>query len=397
MGCLTIIRLIGMSIIFGLMLPSSDQVSDIYLMIRTYLFAGSTLGIIACKHCAMDEMRFPLKKEKLCQVCTEENAGRKDGGLHCGANARAIEKLSYFEETCDAGNWSVMQEKMGVGSGLSYCQGKDDCCILSKNDSMRSMTRNDVFEDNLLLVEKYRFTDKCEVSLIIGPDGDRSRCNKLFTNSNIKKILNRKCGDLNYVFNGTSFTKGYCGREDACCIRAKKIKSANCAINCMSHLRNRNYKAYGACCTKIKKLQSKFQFRRCNKTSCERHIDFIKSISTSVYDEASWRKYFVIYRGTSLGGALCTYLKNLSITMFFPILIHWILVALVWLDDVRKEKTHILSIICLVFNFYSQFRLICKLAKFYNNENRLRSELEEQDLRVTSLECIFEAIFQVKV
>ena len=50
MGCLTIIRLIGMSIIFGLMLPTSDQVSDIYLMIRTYLFAGSTLGIIACKH-----------------------------------------------------------------------------------------------------------------------------------------------------------------------------------------------------------------------------------------------------------------------------------------------------------------------------------------------------------
>ena len=116
MGCLTIIRLIGMSIIFGLLLPTSDQVSDIYLMIRTYLFAGSTLGIIACKHCAMDEMRFPLKKEKLCQVCTEENAGRKDGGLHCGANARAIEKLSYYEETCEAGNWSVMQEKMGLAS-----------------------------------------------------------------------------------------------------------------------------------------------------------------------------------------------------------------------------------------------------------------------------------------
>ena len=401
MGCLTFVRLIVMSVIFGLLLTTSDQGSDIYLMIRTYLFAGSTLGIVACKHCSMQEKSSSLmKSEKLCQVCTEENAGQRDGGLHCGANALGIEKLSQFQATCKVSNWSITQEKIKFDSGLSYCQKNDnnDCCV-SSNGSVRSILPHDQFENSLLLVEKYRFArnEKCEVSLIIGPNGDRSRCNQLFKNSSLWKTLNSKCSGMTYVYKETSFTKGNCGRNDKCCIRTKKIKSADCRKKCMIHLIKRKFKIYGECCMKVKKSQPKYpKFRRCDKTVCERHIDFIKSISPSVYDEASWRQNFVIHRGTSLGGALCIYLRNLSISMFFPILIHWIMVAFVWLDDIRKERTHPLSIVCLVFNIYSQFRLIVKLVKSYNNESRLRSELEEQDLRVTSLECMFEAIFQVK-
>ena len=400
MASFTIIRLIGTSIIFGLILTTSDQGSDIYLMIRTYLFAGNTLGVIACKYCSMELTNAKsLKKTNICRICTEENFGRKDGGLYCGVNPLAMERLSRFENSCEVGDWSLDPEKNVIGTGLSYCDRGHTCCIksfLGDNDTTPSVQSNDLFQGNHMLVEKYRYTDKCELSLIIGSSDNKYSCNKIFRRSNLYKELKKDCNEMNYYFNGTRFTEGICNVTNGCCIITNKIKSADCKKNCNFHLMKRNFKAYFACCNKIKaSLTKDLTFRRCRKTVCERHIDFIKSISTSVHNEATWTKEFVTFRGKSLGGGLCAYLKNLSITMFFPIIIHWILVCFVWLDDVQKEKTTSLSIVFLILNSYSQFRLVCKLFKFYNNEDRLRNELNEQDVRVTSLECIFEAIIQV--
>ena len=38
-----------------------------------------------------------------------------------------------------------------------------------------------------------------------------------------------------------------------------------------------------------------------------------------------------------------------------------------------------------------------KIWKFYNNEKKLEKEIEEHDLRVSSLESLFEAVIQVSI
>ena len=88
-----------MAIIFGILLTSFDQMSDVYMIVQTHVFGGSTLGVVACKYCSMPERNTPMTNRlKTCQTCTKAS-GPLDGGLLCGANSRALDKLSYFQST----------------------------------------------------------------------------------------------------------------------------------------------------------------------------------------------------------------------------------------------------------------------------------------------------------
>ena len=94
MANLSIIRMIAMAVVFGLFLTSGDQISDLYIMINTYIFGGNTLGIVACKYCSNPEGSTPMiNKSMICQTCTTASA-RKDGGLQCGVKTIALQKLS---------------------------------------------------------------------------------------------------------------------------------------------------------------------------------------------------------------------------------------------------------------------------------------------------------------
>ena len=81
--------------------------------------------------------------------------------------------------------------------------------------------------------------------------------------------------------------------------------------------------------------------------------------------------------------------------MLVPILVHWLLVVQVWLDDLRTNKTAPWTVVFLVLNCYSQFRLIRILIKWRKHEVDLQREIDEHDVNVNSLECVFEAVFQV--
>ena len=120
MGRLTVFKLVAMNVVFGLIFTTSDQGSDIILMVRTYFYGGGTLGSVVCKHCFADgKLASQISEPKKCQLCTEERAGLKDGGLQCGANALFMEKFPYFQKTCEIDNWGVMPETNIDGSGAS--------------------------------------------------------------------------------------------------------------------------------------------------------------------------------------------------------------------------------------------------------------------------------------
>ena len=83
--------------------------------------------------------------------------------------------------------------------------------------------------------------------------------------------------------------------------------------------------------------------------------------------------------------------KYVSVSKLHFFQIWWILVQ----NLSKLELTSLFSMIYLALNCYPQYRLIKKF-RFYKDEARLHKELEEHDLRISSLEAIFEAIFQVR-
>ena len=126
----TVFRILAMSIIFGLLLTTSDQVSDLYFIFKNNFFAGSALGIVACKHCSIPKSTFPVMRDsKICQTCTEDY-GQKDGGLQCGGSALAMDQLFRFQEDCEVGNWTMPEPDIENGT-IKYCEEGHNCCIQS--------------------------------------------------------------------------------------------------------------------------------------------------------------------------------------------------------------------------------------------------------------------------
>ena len=389
-----------MAIIFGILLTSFDQMSDVYMIVQTHVFGGSTLGVVACKYCSMPERNTPMANQsKTCHTCTKAS-GRLDGGLLCGANALALDKLSYFQSTCETGNWS------SNGDTTSNCQEGNnyDCCITSELQDQATRTSNQEeieLADNLLEIKRYKLNSTdCEISVIIGLQGESSICNIVFDNSTLKETLGSQCSNKMYVYDGSDFSNGTCHAESKCCVRSKKIKSFDCreSDKCGPFLANGEYQKYFDCCQKEVKLYSSPRtFQRCGVPVCESHINYVKYSSAEVYSKETWESKFATIRGNSLGGALCTYLKNISTTMIVPILIHWALVVQVWLKDVRTKRTSPITIILVILPVYSQYRLLCILINWFKHEDKLRKEIDDHDLKVTSLESIYEAMFQVVI
>ena len=406
MGCLNVFRMITLSIIFGVLLISSDQVSDVYLSIKTYLFNGSTLGIVACKYCDVHAIKDHHNiRSNNCQVCTDDPSRSRKGGIRCGEIPLALEKMTLYHDTCDQGNWSIEATTNSVfeNSEDHYCQQGDDCCITSAVfDNVTMSSFESQSDGDLLIAERYKLqnNNECVVTIITGVNGDAVSCKNIFKNSNLEKSLQTECNSKEYYYDGENFVSGSCNILNKCCVRTLTLDSVDCKTKCniKEHLLKKTFDKYKECCDAEKKLtSSRHRFRRCNKTACELHLEFIKYHSSIVHDEASWRENFVTIQGNSLGGALCSYLKNLSLTMIIPILIHWVLVLQIWIDDLKEDKTTPITFICIIINCYSQWRLMKKIWKFYNNEKKLQKELEEHDLRVSSLESLFEAALQVSI
>ena len=406
MGCLNLFRLITLSIVFGVLLNSSDQVSDLYLSIKTYLFDGSTLGIIACKYCTVPSVSDGEKiKSNNCQVCSEDPSKSRNGGVRCGEIPLALEKMTIYQNTCKQGNWSIQATAKSISENSKdhYCRQGDNCCITSDViDNVTTSSFESKSDGDLFIAERYKLQNnkKCVVTIITGVNGDALSCKSIFKNSSLEKSLLTECNNNDYHYDGENFNRGSCIIQNKCCVRTRALDSVDCKTKCnlKEHRLKNTIKKYKECCNVEKKLTSAHpRFRRCDKTACEMHVEFIKYHSSIVHDEASWRENFVTIEGNSLGGALCTYLKNLSLTMIIPILIHWVLVLQIWIDDLKENKTTPITFLCIITNCYSQWRLMKKIWKFYSNEKKLEKEIEEHDLRVSSLESLYEAVIQVSI
>ena len=65
MANLSIIRMIAMAVVFGLFMTTSDQISDLFVMINKYIFCGNTLGIVASKYCSNPEGSIPMNNKSM--------------------------------------------------------------------------------------------------------------------------------------------------------------------------------------------------------------------------------------------------------------------------------------------------------------------------------------------
>ena len=164
-----------------------------------------------------------------------------------------------METNCSVRNWSMKSGRDVTASEDTYCQKGQSCCItsvLKEGETSSSSILEMGLDKNLFLAEKYKLSDaNCEISVIIGSEGDKSTCSKIFANSTLRKKSETHCDNEIYVYNGTTFTKGPCDIGNSCCIGLKHTKSFDCMMTkCKTYFLNQKWREYSECCINEKKL-----------------------------------------------------------------------------------------------------------------------------------------------
>ena len=100
MGRFSATRSLLLSAVFGVILPSFDVYSDVYLMHNTLNFVGDDLQSIGCKACfGKSEEEVYSKKVGVCTMCTTQGDNYyNEGGIICGGYISAMKKMLEIKE-----------------------------------------------------------------------------------------------------------------------------------------------------------------------------------------------------------------------------------------------------------------------------------------------------------
>ena len=94
MGCFSITRTLFSSAVFGVIFPTVDVYSDVYLMYTTVYFVGDDLQSLGCRACfGRSEDDIYNKRLGPCTMCTTTGGKySKNGGLSCGFLPSSMKK-----------------------------------------------------------------------------------------------------------------------------------------------------------------------------------------------------------------------------------------------------------------------------------------------------------------
>ena len=141
MARLAVVHLFVISIVFNMMLPTSDVYSDIILMFQTWNFQNTdSLEMSGCRACYGKTEQDLYRNDKDCGTCITENVN-----FYCGRYFSSINKLSEFENKDNCVN-----EKWVVHNNGSLEKGECDlnrlghlCCFETTNNSYKSKNQDD--------------------------------------------------------------------------------------------------------------------------------------------------------------------------------------------------------------------------------------------------------------
>ena len=359
-----------MSILFGILLPVVDIVSDGYLLVNTMSFNGKSLAMAGCRSCYDRESHKDYTKEKPCNVCAFMPYGF--GGIYCGFYQAALDKMTELIENnaCPKNEaWSIVKKHNSaerVFERQPVCSTTTGCCITIMEDEAKDRS-NDInsFVPNSIHWIYCRVKDQCELCLGVG-SGDVSSCNHMLKSDLKLHSKVRSCSEGYFAVNASqknSFQKQTeCGIHDDCCIHMKKPH------------------------------KNSYYFR-CNDV-CRLHLDFVSMYSQKIYDYASWSTQTDYVMGMLVGGYICGITRIYGWCLLIPIFLNWAFVVRLWMIDYRKQKTSLNTFVFGLTMTYPMF-LVAKYLGKWRNREQMRQQKAEFDRDVGTAEGYLESLAQV--
>ena len=369
-----------MSVIFSIILPLLDIVSDWYLFYSTMNFKGESLTMAACRSCynGIADSYKDNSSESTCDVCTSDMS-HNDGGIICGVYPPALDKMAELlkDHSClpNTTVWRMrlLGPKNATIEERDTCQLGDRCCITTptKGKAKKDMNQNLPDSTNWANCKMYSFHGGCEYCAAIGAS-DVGTCAKLLLN------------DDAFVSNEISLCKdGYYTASES----SKHFEQSN-----------KGPTKHDECSMRIASNQSHTSlghdtYFRCNDP-CRLHINILSLSSETIYDWTSWSHQIEYMYGRLVGGKACSTNLTFGYCLLAPILLNWLFVLKVWSSDFKNKRTPSSTFIFAVTTTYPIW-LVVRYLYHWRNEEQMKQQKERFEREVATLEGYLESILQV--
>lgn len=398
MSKFSVFRTFTISIIFNVLLYSSDIGSDVVLVYNTVNFVGPGLELAGCRSCHhLTENNFnsyivSLQQPRFCvsdgnfYLNVDDYGNYSYGGYECGSLHSALNRMNNidvnndveyrYEEVEINGKWEVNE-------AIGNCEVEDLCC-LSFNKSKKS-THNFKADDRITWSECQLWGKGCERCLGVGDASNSASCNNDYDQSN---LINQWCTNEEAYFklnkktvrksndNETEIIKGRCRFDDKCCYRFKKTD------------------------------KEFVQFERCNiRNSCQVHMRYVFGVSKDISEFSQWRKTTTYSHGQRHGGQVCQQLKAYGYFAVMPMLVHFGFILNLFIVEKRKEvwKSYYdycilcLEVVLVILQWYGPYLVIQYLVRYLKHQDEavLNADKQKYERDIGVLEPFVEAVFQV--
>ena len=378
-----------MGIVFGIIMPLADIVSDGYLFYSTMNFKGKSLAMAGCRSCYNGAESYKdHSAESECDVCAAGNPYL--GSLDCGQYPFALDKMTELlkgqscSQNSTAWRMNVSGRKNITVEQGDACQATDKCCIaMAAKDKVSSMTNgiHQKLPDSTNWYHCYIDENECEMCLGIGTS-HYDNCLRFLLGANYgtdqdwtyvsNDFLTCRDGYYTATLSSRRFERNNkgCTKEHGCCV----------------HLASKqNYL--------FPNHQSFVTNFRCNDP-CRLHINYLSAYFTSIYNWTSWSSQIRYSQGRLVGGKLCSINITFGYCLLVPIFLNWLFVLKVWLSDVKNGTTNRSTFIFGVTATYPIF-LVAKYLCSWKNKEQMDQQKERFEREVATAEGYLESILQV--
>ena len=427
------------AIVSSILLPSGDQISDIYLWYNTVNFYGNGRELFGCRACFRRE-RSDLHEEenRSCKMCFyspmkaystsngyqvdefESKYYYQENGSEFRSMNETIYRFSYGTNTCKLpflrskalaiessdqncenlnlryyqhDNGDISENEIGEGE----CQSTDVCCI-NRKSTTKSIDKSGV-KDGHAFQRCIRNSHGCEMCIA----GKRLGRSCLYLSDVVDPAYKQSMPQhlMSYPWHL---------RDRQC---TESMENRNYRINNLTvedekvlHLDYQNgaCNQNDECCLRFRYLPGNISFdddkEICFDNICSQHFnDVLKFIFDKDISLEDWKKMDLIDQGNNLGGRLCSTLEKLGYAIIVPVTINLVFGIWHWYKDAKQEEALYLEIAFALIGCYPQYKILKLLIKYTCGaicdqpfmDKKLRFEGE-----LASIEPFVESVWQVK-
>ena len=417
-----------MPLVFSILLPSGDQVSDLVFWYNTVNFLGNGETLFGCRACyEKNRIGHDEVVGETCKIClsSKKRAFSDFQGLRINESEflntsetfyqfnygsdpckliiknKALE-LESADKACERRSFREILDEANIGYGNKLdiiegeCQSSDVCCMERK---LLNASDEEYNIENYLGFERcIRNNQGCE--LCIGTRKLGKSCLYLiditdpFYNQSTPyhpisypwHIKDRKCSEFveseHYSINNITleneqlfsvdYKKGTCHHDDQCCLRLRNVEE---------------------------NFTEGFKVKHCYDSVCSQHLEVkIKRYLDKGITEQEWREMDIYAHGKNLGGRLCSTLENFGYAVIVPIMMNMLFGVWQWTKDLRQDDALYLEVIFALINFYPQYKITKLLIRYafgFISDKKLNDYKRRFDGELASIEPFVESVWQV--